>query len=363
MHLNTRLRLLFCERDPFSWLDGSPIAVDLTRCWPTFFVGRCGSCPPGKCAIMLELDFSPKSPSAATAAAFSERGSPASAAIPDTEENDHACRSPTCPVDTLVLNAHSRLGEGRSGREAARPGLGTAIAAWPCGGPTAGVGVGRPPPAVFVRLWRHVFARSSSPRGKCRSPMAPPADGSERHTSRIPTRDGASGRLRGRAVCRLSRRGVGAALPQRRQGRHADHRGRSARWTSALPCRPAAPVVFHHSKGARAQPTDFLPIDEPVAANADIRLAPNGGRSSDGVLPFFNLQWPGGGLVGGGRLVGPMGDAASPRAPGAADAPGRPADDPPEAAPRREHSHAAHPAGAVAGRRPAARATTCSGGC
>ena len=59
-----------------------------------------------------------------------------------------------------------------------------------------------------------------------------------------------------------------------------------------------APVVLHRSKGSQCEPTDFLPTDEPVAVNAEINLAPNGGRSSDGVLPFFNLQWKGGGLVG-----------------------------------------------------------------
>ncbi len=60
---------------------------------------------------------------------------------------------------------------------------------------------------------------------------------------------------------------------------------------------PGGPVVLHHSKGSMCEATDFLPIDEPIAANADIHLAPNGGRSSDGVLPFFNLQWQGGGVV------------------------------------------------------------------
>ncbi len=59
-----------------------------------------------------------------------------------------------------------------------------------------------------------------------------------------------------------------------------------------------ASVVLHRSKGSQCEPTDFLPVDQPVAANAEINLAPNGGRSSDGVLPFFNLQWNGGGLVG-----------------------------------------------------------------
>jgi alpha-galactosidase len=57
-------------------------------------------------------------------------------------------------------------------------------------------------------------------------------------------------------------------------------------------------VMLRRGNGSRCAPSDFQPTDEPVAVPAEINLAPNGGRSSDGVLPFFNLQWHGGGLVG-----------------------------------------------------------------
>ncbi|MHB8974176.1 MAG: alpha-galactosidase [Pirellulaceae bacterium] len=57
-------------------------------------------------------------------------------------------------------------------------------------------------------------------------------------------------------------------------------------------------VVLHHSQGSTCQSTDFQPLATPVATGTDIQLAPNGGRSSDGALPFFNLQWSQGGLVG-----------------------------------------------------------------
>lgn len=57
-------------------------------------------------------------------------------------------------------------------------------------------------------------------------------------------------------------------------------------------------VVLHHSHGSTCAATDFLPIDEPVPPATKIELSPHGGRSSNGCLPFFNLQWPGGGLVG-----------------------------------------------------------------
>ena len=57
-------------------------------------------------------------------------------------------------------------------------------------------------------------------------------------------------------------------------------------------------VVLHHAHGSTCTETDFLPIDQPVPPKAKVLLAPHGGRSSNGRLPFFNLAWPGGGLVG-----------------------------------------------------------------
>ena len=57
-------------------------------------------------------------------------------------------------------------------------------------------------------------------------------------------------------------------------------------------------VVLHHAHGSTCTATDFLPVDQPVPIDAAIDLAPAGGRSSNGRLPFFNLQWQGGGLVG-----------------------------------------------------------------
>ncbi|MHB1455443.1 MAG: glycoside hydrolase family 36 protein, partial [Armatimonadota bacterium] len=60
---------------------------------------------------------------------------------------------------------------------------------------------------------------------------------------------------------------------------------------------PTGDVVLHHSHGSTSTQNDFLPIDDPLAPNAEISLAPIEGRSSDGTLPFFNLEWPGGGVV------------------------------------------------------------------
>ena len=61
---------------------------------------------------------------------------------------------------------------------------------------------------------------------------------------------------------------------------------------------PDGDVTLHRSYGSTATATDFLPNDEIVyGPTSQIDLAPNGGRSSDGTLPFFNLEWNKGGLV------------------------------------------------------------------
>jgi len=47
-----------------------------------------------------------------------------------------------------------------------------------------------------------------------------------------------------------------------------------------------------YSTGSHAVSEDFTPVDKPIAGAID--LAPYGGRSSDGVLPFFRVTQPGG---------------------------------------------------------------------
>lgn len=61
-----------------------------------------------------------------------------------------------------------------------------------------------------------------------------------------------------------------------------------------LPVVSPSPVL-HYALGSHERPDDFAPreqrLDEPL------RLMPYGGRSSDGVLPFFNLQGEDGGVI------------------------------------------------------------------
>ncbi len=60
---------------------------------------------------------------------------------------------------------------------------------------------------------------------------------------------------------------------------------------------PAGEVVLHHAYGSTAQATDFVPIDDPLSPGAHVTVAPHGGRSSNGALPFFNMEWPRGGMA------------------------------------------------------------------
>jgi alpha-galactosidase len=60
-----------------------------------------------------------------------------------------------------------------------------------------------------------------------------------------------------------------------------------------------APVVVHHSVGEKNSGESFAPKEDVLAPGDPKALvfAPVGGRSSDGVMPFFNLAWPGSGVA------------------------------------------------------------------
>jgi alpha-galactosidase len=56
-------------------------------------------------------------------------------------------------------------------------------------------------------------------------------------------------------------------------------------------------LILHWAKGGVASFDDFAPQDTPLKAGAKLRLQPGGGRSSSQVLPFFNLEGAGAGVV------------------------------------------------------------------
>ena len=58
-------------------------------------------------------------------------------------------------------------------------------------------------------------------------------------------------------------------------------------------------VILHDSEGAREENhLDFIPNETEIFNGSRFQMAPEMGRSSHGRLPYFNLQWPGGGMIG-----------------------------------------------------------------
>lgn len=57
------------------------------------------------------------------------------------------------------------------------------------------------------------------------------------------------------------------------------------------------PVALHWSKGSHSEVTDFQPRRESLVLGQPFALESFGGRSSDGVMPYFNLASDGGGLI------------------------------------------------------------------
>jgi alpha-galactosidase len=55
--------------------------------------------------------------------------------------------------------------------------------------------------------------------------------------------------------------------------------------------------VLHHQTGSPCQPNDYQPFETPLAPKAVKRIAAAGGRPTNSDLPYFNLAWPGEGLI------------------------------------------------------------------
>jgi alpha-galactosidase len=60
---------------------------------------------------------------------------------------------------------------------------------------------------------------------------------------------------------------------------------------------PGGACTVHHSLGDRNSADSFRPLADALAPNGELKFAPVGGRSSDGHMPYFNLQHRGGGLA------------------------------------------------------------------
>ncbi|MGC2399489.1 MAG: alpha-galactosidase, partial [Acidobacteriaceae bacterium] len=67
-----------------------------------------------------------------------------------------------------------------------------------------------------------------------------------------------------------------------------------------LPIAAGRAATLHYVHGSRKDP-DYAPVDQDLSPGSTVQLAHyimNNGVHDDGYLPFFNLQWPVGGLVG-----------------------------------------------------------------
>ena len=70
---------------------------------------------------------------------------------------------------------------------------------------------------------------------------------------------------------------------------------KSADFEVAFPAN--TPVRLHWSKGSHSEPGDFGPKTNPLVLGEVFSLESFGGRSSDGVMPYFNLAGESGGLI------------------------------------------------------------------
>jgi alpha-galactosidase len=70
---------------------------------------------------------------------------------------------------------------------------------------------------------------------------------------------------------------------------------KSADFEVAFPAHAA--VMLHWSKGSHSEPGDFEPKTNPLVAGKPFTLESFGGRSSDGVMPYFNVASESGGLI------------------------------------------------------------------
>jgi alpha-galactosidase len=56
-------------------------------------------------------------------------------------------------------------------------------------------------------------------------------------------------------------------------------------------------VKVHHSRGSMALATDFQPLTDPLATGETQHFSSQGGRPTDGDMPYFNLEWLHRGLI------------------------------------------------------------------
>jgi alpha-galactosidase len=61
--------------------------------------------------------------------------------------------------------------------------------------------------------------------------------------------------------------------------------------------RPEGEFLLHHTKGSQSSPTDFQPLEIRLEPRADERIVAGTGRTTGKQLCYFNLEWPGQGVI------------------------------------------------------------------
>ena len=56
-------------------------------------------------------------------------------------------------------------------------------------------------------------------------------------------------------------------------------------------------IDVHHSRGSTSSATDFQPLVDTLTLGAHQHYSSKGGRPTDGDMPYFNLTWPGRGMI------------------------------------------------------------------
>ncbi|HOJ40186.1 MAG TPA: alpha-galactosidase, partial [bacterium] len=64
-----------------------------------------------------------------------------------------------------------------------------------------------------------------------------------------------------------------------------------------FPVEKGEKIIVHYARGSQCEMDDFLPRQANLPVNSSLVLKPDGGRSSNGVLPFLNVQRSTGGFI------------------------------------------------------------------
>ncbi|MGA2498669.1 MAG: alpha-galactosidase [Tepidisphaeraceae bacterium] len=65
----------------------------------------------------------------------------------------------------------------------------------------------------------------------------------------------------------------------------------------SLSRKDAGDFILHHNAGSQATPDDYRPLRTPLPPGKSLRVASSGGRGSDGVWPYFSLNWGNDGAI------------------------------------------------------------------